>query len=63
MEAVKVLRNEFIPMFNSQVQSAVTALVATPPGQVDENEFIDASRLVSQAGYYEDSEIHIEFEY
>merc|ERR1719410_3116577 len=46
MEAVKVLRNEFIPMFNSQVQSAVTALVASPPGTVDENEFIDASRLV-----------------
>ena len=58
MEAVKVLRNEFIPMFNSQVQSAVTALVATPPGQVDENEFIDASRLVSQAAFHEDWGIH-----
>ena len=58
MEAVKVLRNEFIPMFNSQVQSAVTALVASPPGQVDENEFIDASRLVSQAGFHEGWGIH-----
>ena len=58
MEAVKVLRNEFIPMFNSQVQSAVTALVATPPGTVDENEFIDASRLVSRAGFREGWGIH-----
>ena len=63
MEAVKVLRNEFIPMFNSQVQSAVTALVATPPGTVDENEFIDASRLVSQAGFCEDWGIHTEYEH
>ena len=46
LEAVKVLRNEFIPMFNNQVTSAVTALVSNPPGAVDENEFIDASRLV-----------------
>ena len=46
MEAVKVLRSEYLPMFNSQVDSAVTALVASPPGAVDENEFIDASRLV-----------------
>ena len=53
-----MLRNEFIPMFNSQVQSAVTALVASPPGQVDENEFIDASRLVSQAWFCEDWGIH-----
>ena len=53
-----MLRNEFIPMFNSQVQSAVTALVATPPGTVDENEFIDASRLVSQAGFHEGWGIH-----
>ena len=30
MEAVKVLRSEYLPMFNSQVQSALTALVATP---------------------------------
>ena len=33
-------------MFNSQVDSAVAALVQSPPGQVDRNEFIDASRLV-----------------
>ena len=42
-------------MFNSQVGSAVAAvatvaavaaLVLSPPGQVDRNEFIDASRLV-----------------
>ena len=46
LEAVKVLRNEFIPMFNNQVDSAVTALDSSPPGNVDENEFIDASRLV-----------------
>ena len=46
MEAVKVLRAEYLPMFNSQVESAVTALVSDPPGPVDENEFIDASRLV-----------------
>ena len=41
-----MLRSEYLPMFNSQVESAVTALVASPPGVVDENEFIDASRLV-----------------
>ena len=41
-----LLRNKFVPMFNSQVDSAVAALVQSPPGQVDRNEFIDASRLV-----------------
>merc|ERR1719219_2524348 len=46
LEAVKVLRNEFIPTFNNQVENAVNALISTPPGVVDENEFIDASRLV-----------------
>ena len=46
LEAVKILRNEFIPTFNNQVENAVTALVSSPPGVVEENEFIDASRLV-----------------
>merc|ERR550539_628998 len=46
MEAVKILRNEFLPNFNSQVDTAVTALISSPPGVVEENEFIDASRLV-----------------
>ncbi|KAI5740495.1 hypothetical protein M8J76_004414 [Diaphorina citri] len=38
LEAIKVLRE--------QVEVAVDALSTTPPKEVDENEFIDASRLV-----------------
>jgi len=46
MEAVKVLKSDYIPGFTHQVEGAVNALISTPPGAVDENEFIDASRLV-----------------
>merc|ERR1719447_2131927 len=46
LEAVRVLKGEYIPGFSQQVDGAVNALLANPPGAVDENEFIDASRLV-----------------
>lgn len=35
-----------MPRFTEQVESAVEALSANPSQPVDENEFIDASRLV-----------------
>ena len=46
LKAVKILGNEFIPIFNNQVENAVNALDSSTPGVVEENEFIDASRLV-----------------
>ena len=35
-----------VPQFAREVEGAVNALSTRPPGYVDENEFIDASRLV-----------------
>lgn len=35
-----------MPRFTEQIESAVEALSANPSQPVDENEFIDASRLV-----------------
>lgn len=35
-----------MPNFASQVELAVEALSSSPPKEVDENEFIDASRLI-----------------
>lgn len=35
-----------MPRFTEQVEAAVEALSANPAQQLDENEFIDASRLV-----------------
>ena len=35
-----------VPHFAREVEEAVNALSSRPPGYVDENEFIDASRLV-----------------
>ena len=35
-----------VPNFADKVESAVGALSSSPPGDVDENDFIDASRLV-----------------
>ena len=35
-----------MPQFAREVEGAVNALSTRPPGYVDENEFIDASRLV-----------------
>lgn len=46
MEAVKVLRNDILARFGKQVSGAVDALNSDPVEDVDENEFIDASRLV-----------------
>uniref|UniRef100_A0A7N8Y070 Catenin (cadherin-associated protein), alpha 1 n=1 Tax=Mastacembelus armatus TaxID=205130 RepID=A0A7N8Y070_9TELE len=46
LEATKLLTNTVMPRFTEQVESAVEALSANPSQPVDENEFIDASRLV-----------------
>ncbi|KAK7583905.1 hypothetical protein V9T40_004868 [Parthenolecanium corni] len=46
LEAIKVLRDQVMPNFAQRVQVAVDALSSNPPKDVDENEFIDASRLV-----------------
>ncbi|XP_026688535.1 catenin alpha [Diaphorina citri] len=46
LEAIKVLREQVMPNFATRVEVAVDALSTTPPKEVDENEFIDASRLV-----------------
>ncbi|KAI9539187.1 Catenin alpha-1 [Dissostichus eleginoides] len=46
LEATKLLTNQVMPRFTEQVESAVEALSANPTLPVDENEFIDASRLV-----------------
>ncbi|XP_050313920.1 catenin alpha isoform X2 [Anthonomus grandis grandis] len=50
LEAVKVLNDQVMPKFTQRVQVAVQAILNTQQGQpskdLDENEFIDASRLV-----------------
>lgn len=46
LEAVKVLRDQVMPNFAQRVEIAVEALSSNPSKDVDENEFIDASRLV-----------------
>ncbi|XP_050434704.1 catenin alpha isoform X4 [Adelges cooleyi] len=46
LEAIKVLRDQVMPNFAQRVELAVDALSTNPPKEVDENDFIDASRLV-----------------
>jgi catenin alpha len=46
LEAVKLLRDKVMPNFAQGVEVAVEALSVNPSKDVDENEFIDASRLV-----------------
>ncbi|XP_033207298.1 catenin alpha isoform X3 [Belonocnema kinseyi] len=46
LEAVKVLREQVMPKFAQRVEIAVDALGSNPSKDVDENDFIDASRLV-----------------
>ena len=46
LEAVKVLCDQVMPNFAQKVEMAVDALSTSPVKDVDENEFIDASRLV-----------------
>uniref|UniRef100_A0AAR2LYQ9 Catenin alpha-1 n=1 Tax=Pygocentrus nattereri TaxID=42514 RepID=A0AAR2LYQ9_PYGNA len=46
LEATKLLTETVMPRFTEQVEAAVEALSANPSQPVDENEFIDASRLV-----------------
>ncbi|XP_020626915.1 catenin alpha-2-like [Orbicella faveolata] len=46
MRAVLVMRNEIIPHFAQNVERSVTTLAKDPHGDVDEPQFIDASKLV-----------------
>ncbi|XP_025093208.1 catenin alpha-2-like isoform X2 [Pomacea canaliculata] len=46
MEAVVMLRDQIMPNFAEKVEVAVDALNSNPPLDIDENEFIEASRLV-----------------
>src|SRR5882724_1849258 len=46
LEAVAILRDQVMSNFATRVEVAVDALTSDPRGEVDENEFIDASRLV-----------------
>ena len=46
MEAVMILRDQVMSTFANKVENAVDALTSQPLREVDENEFIDASRLV-----------------
>ncbi|XP_052252345.1 catenin alpha-2-like isoform X1 [Dreissena polymorpha] len=46
MEAVILLRDQVMPNFAEKVELAVDALSQNAPERIDENEFIDASRLV-----------------
>nr|XP_022914685.1 catenin alpha isoform X3 [Onthophagus taurus] len=46
LEAVKVLNDQVMPKFGQRVAVAVSALSSNPAKDVDENDFIDASRLV-----------------
>ncbi|XP_046658250.1 catenin alpha isoform X3 [Homalodisca vitripennis] len=46
LEAINVLREQVMPNFAQRVEVAVDAISSNPPKDVDENEFIDASRLV-----------------
>ena len=46
MEAIKILRSQVMPNFSTKVEKAINNLTTDPSINVDENEFIDASRLV-----------------
>lgn len=46
IEATKLLSDTVMPRFTEQIERAVEALSVDPSEPVDENEFIDASRLV-----------------
>lgn len=43
---IKTVLSSVMPRFTEQVEAAVEALSGDPNQQMDENEFIDASRLV-----------------
>lgn len=46
MEAVIILRNQVMSTFANKIENSVDAITSQPLRKVDENEFIDASRLV-----------------
>lgn len=45
-DAVLILKQEVIPNFSGMVDVAIQALSMDPPREMDDNEFIDASRMV-----------------
>uniref|UniRef100_A0A8C4NHC2 Catenin (cadherin-associated protein), alpha 2 n=1 Tax=Eptatretus burgeri TaxID=7764 RepID=A0A8C4NHC2_EPTBU len=45
-DSTNMLSESVMPRFSDQVENAIEALTSNPPRPVDENEFIDASRLV-----------------
>ena len=46
LDAIRILKSQVMPNFSSKVEGAISSLTSLPPRPVDENEFIDASRLV-----------------
>jgi catenin alpha len=47
LEAIRLLKSELVPSFSGRVQDAINGILSGEGGgAVDENEFIDASRLV-----------------
>uniref|UniRef100_A0A8C1LF00 Catenin alpha-2 n=1 Tax=Cyprinus carpio TaxID=7962 RepID=A0A8C1LF00_CYPCA len=46
LESIKLLSETVMPRFAEQVEVAIEALSTSPPQSFEENEFIDASRLV-----------------
>lgn len=46
LEAIRLLSDRVMPNFAQKVDGAVLALTSDPKGPIDENEFIDATRLV-----------------
>uniref|UniRef100_A0A672QPM2 Catenin alpha-2 n=1 Tax=Sinocyclocheilus grahami TaxID=75366 RepID=A0A672QPM2_SINGR len=46
LESIKLLSDTVMPRFAEQVEVAIEALSTSPPQSFEENEFIDASRLV-----------------
>ena len=46
LEAVRILQNNHVPQFVSQVHLAIESLLNVPQVEIDENEFLDSSRLV-----------------
>lgn len=49
LEAIKVLNNTVLPKFDKQVKLVIDNMSSTPPKDVDENEFIDTTRLVYES--------------
>ncbi|XP_070540848.1 catenin alpha-2-like isoform X2 [Ptychodera flava] len=46
LRAVDSLRDQVMPRFAREVENSVDALTSQPPGHVDDNEFMDAAKMV-----------------